>query len=95
MVRHRCDNPPCWKLDHLVLGTASDNSADMVARGRWRGKGGITSSGFIKRSWQLDPDMVAWLTRKGKESQTSGSAILRQIVQAAMDADKPKRARVA
>lgn len=33
-VLHRCDNPPCFRLDHLFLGTAKDNSADMVTKGR-------------------------------------------------------------
>lgn len=34
VVRHTCDNPPCIRPDHLILGTQSDNLADMVARGR-------------------------------------------------------------
>jgi len=34
MVRHTCDNPPCCRVDHLIVGTALQNSADMVARGR-------------------------------------------------------------
>lgn len=34
MLRHACDNPPCIKLDHLVLGTAKDNTWDMMLRGR-------------------------------------------------------------
>ena len=34
VVMHRCDNPPCFRYDHLRLGTHADNHADMVAKGR-------------------------------------------------------------
>ena len=33
-VMHRCDNPSCFRFDHLVIGTALDNTMDMVNKGR-------------------------------------------------------------
>ncbi len=34
LVRHDCDNPPCVRPEHLLVGTHADNSADMVRRKR-------------------------------------------------------------
>lgn len=33
-IMHRCDNPPCRTLEHLLLGTHAVNMADMVTKGR-------------------------------------------------------------
>jgi len=33
-VCHTCDVPACVKVDHLWLGTAAENTADMIAKGR-------------------------------------------------------------
>jgi hypothetical protein len=34
VVLHRCDNPSCYRVDHLKVGTIADNNADMLAKGR-------------------------------------------------------------
>lgn len=33
-VLHRCDNPPCYEIAHLFIGTQQDNVADRDAKGR-------------------------------------------------------------
>ncbi len=38
VVRHKCDQPLCFRIDHLELGTVADNSADMMQRGRGAGQ---------------------------------------------------------
>ena len=33
-ILHACDHPPCYRYDHLSVGTVQDNNADMKAKGR-------------------------------------------------------------
>lgn len=35
-VLHRCDTPPCVRVDHLFLGTPRDNTQDCMRKGRLR-----------------------------------------------------------
>ena len=35
IVRHTCDNPPCVRPSHLVIGTHQQNTNDKMERGRY------------------------------------------------------------
>lgn len=50
-ANHRCDNPPCVNPAHLYVGSASDNTADMMARGRGVFRGG-QDHGMAKLTWE-------------------------------------------
>ncbi len=44
VVRHKCDNRACIKLDHLETGTHADNSNDCKIRGRLNTPRGMSRS---------------------------------------------------
>lgn len=37
-IRHKCDNPKCFLVEHLEVGTQKDNVRDMLERGRFHRK---------------------------------------------------------
>lgn len=57
MIRHRCDNPRCCRLEHLEIGTALDNARDAVERGRH-------ARGTRKRNAKLNDALVASLLER-------------------------------
>lgn len=36
VVMHLCDNPACYRIEHLAVGTQAENLADMRRKGRAR-----------------------------------------------------------
>lgn len=50
---HSCDNPPCFNPLHITAGTRSENTADCIAKGRFR-----TGVGVRNANSKLNPDLV-------------------------------------
>lgn len=53
VVMHRCDNPPCVKLEHLTLGTVADNNLDRDRKGRHRPLPGSQNGNARLTEWQV------------------------------------------
>ena len=57
LVLHRCDNPPCVRPDHLIVGTARDNGHDMSVKGR---SYAITKPERIQRGERHPRSRLTW-----------------------------------
>jgi hypothetical protein len=65
-VLHKCDTPLCVRPDHLFLGTAADNNADAMRKGRAKyehlnGKGRKLLPGMQNRGAKLTDADVLWI----------------------------------
>lgn len=98
-VMHLCDNPPCYRLSHLVVGTAADNNHDMVNKGRLVHVANASpgeSNGSAKLS-QRQVDHIRRLWRDGLRAGTIATqygvsiTTIRRIVQGVTWATGPGR----
>ncbi len=53
VIRHACDNPPCFNPFHLILGTQAENMQDAVARNRIR-KGSTSGTAILNDAQVLE-----------------------------------------
>ena len=61
---HRCDIASCVNPDHMFLGTPSENSADMVKKGR-------SARGEQIGNAKLTPDLVSRIRQSSKTDQAT------------------------
>lgn len=52
-VLHRCDNRLCVNPEHLFLGTARDNTQDMIKKGRKAPQRGMRNSRVVLTDQQI------------------------------------------
>lgn len=69
-VRHRCDNPPCCRPDHLELGSHADNMRDTVVRRR-------AAAGERQGSAKLTDEIVSEM----RASYANGMVTQRQLAE--------------
>lgn len=69
-VLHKCNNPNCMNPDHLFLGTAKDNTSDMIRKNRRRPYMGYSTG--TKRHHLTAEEILTLKTRYANgESQTA------------------------
>jgi|GEM_PF-856147 len=79
VVRHKCDNRPCFRLSHLEIGTVADNNRDTVERNHAGAPWKVSPSqveriraereagmsyGEIWRGWPELHEIISWSSLK-------------------------------
>ena len=73
-VCHKCDNPACCNPDHLFLGSAKDNSQDMLKKGRGsKPPRNEHDRGSYRYNAKLDEEMVKELRKRAAGGETGYS----------------------
>jgi hypothetical protein len=72
VVRHRCDNPPCVRPDHLAAGSQGENLHDAAVKGRLRGHGKGERHCFAKLRDDDVPEIRALLASGISQREVAG-----------------------
>lgn len=89
LICHTCDYPRCFAIEHLFVGTQSDNMKDMAAKNRhvypsgeehYNWKGGVVVDAEYHRQWLAgrSPEQLAERRRRNAERERARRARLRE-----------------
>ena len=78
-VCHKCDNPACCNPDHLFLGTAKENTKDMIEKKRGsKPPRNDHDRGSYRYNAKLNEELVAELRARNKAGE-SGYSIWKEL----------------
>lgn len=88
LILHKCDNPPCFNIEHLYAGTHQDNVRDRVSRGRSSGakglanaNGKLTDNQIIAIRARYKPGVRPWLqTGRSSSELATEFGVTRQYI---------------